>query len=333
MALQVTRQEKEEEDHDDNIQVAQQKKSTGVQRKYFETLHEIFTELDLTEFDQDGDNCIDLDELKSYFRKNNLSVPDYLAENIFYSIDNDRNGKIIPIEYLKWKMNVTVDDLCTLSEVCTPKYANKQMTPIKQMKAVVPANKPFDDDRKNNDDDMDSDDMDISLDDDGLFGILDEMEKNEEKAETEKLLKNMEIENEKKRIEREKHLKQKQIEDQRRREYAEEQRKKQQEISALKLKLAQKEAFEKQSMSKQYTNNKVISSKYINYTQMFSKKKNKIWCQWILNYQTSIHRMIWNLMRMTLLTPIGVPLIPHLIITFKLLRSKRTDCALHSFHV
>merc|ERR1712233_225656 len=105
-------------------------------------------------------------------------------------------GYVEAIEYLKWKMNVTVDDMIKLSEM------------------VVPTNNSIDDEKYDpNDDDIDSDDMDISLGDDGLFSIISDMEKHEEKIETEQLLKSMEIENEKKRIEHEKHVKQKQIED------------------------------------------------------------------------------------------------------------------------
>ena len=112
----------EAENDNENIQKseeeikAEEEKQTA-QRKYFQGLFDIFTDLDLTLIDENGDNEIELHELINYIQTENIAIPIYLAKNIFYTIDSNRNGFISPIEYLKWKRKCTVDDIARLTEV------------------------------------------------------------------------------------------------------------------------------------------------------------------------------------------------------------------------
>eukprot|EP01084_Bolivina_argentea_P303199 523411_1 len=140
------------------------------QRECWESLHKIFTDLDLTEIDENGDNRIELDELKNYIKTNNLSVPIYLSENIFYTIDNDRNGFISPIEYLKWKTSVTVDEIGVLTEIIAPKDADESDINNTDINNLL-------DDHDIND----NSDIDQSFDEDDLFDIVKIMDESGEK--------------------------------------------------------------------------------------------------------------------------------------------------------
>ena len=78
----------EEEREDINTEEQRQKyeKINEVQHKYYESLLEIFTKLDLTEIHPDGNNEIDLQQFFDYIQAKNLGVPLYLVQNIFYTI-------------------------------------------------------------------------------------------------------------------------------------------------------------------------------------------------------------------------------------------------------